>query len=225
VFAYSTGGLTGSHDAAHEPSAVVSSAPSGHGHAEIGDAGRESIDDSRHVHAAEVAIGEDELKRVVTELDSARRATERYKDIEVARSAGYIQVTQDLPGIAAHFLRQQPASGGKFDPTRPQILLYTKQSGRWELVGVSYTSAVLISGDDPGPPPDGFSGTLDTWHYHDNLCFVVGPKVFVSDSRSCVDQGGLHVARTPWMLHVWLYDEAPEGVFAHSNSRLLGSNN
>jgi hypothetical protein len=161
----------------------------------------------------------------VSELDAARRATEKYKDFEVARAEGIMQITQDIPGIAAHFLRLRGGSGGAFDPANPQILLYTKQSGDWQLVGISYTSAALTTPGAPGPPPEGFAGPLDTWHIHESLCFVAGPRVFQASSSVCLEQGGVHMERTPWMLHLWLYSDAPEGLFAHADSRLFGSAN
>lgn len=175
-------------------------------------------------HRTEVAITEDQLRALVHELDTARRASEKYRDISVALAEGYIQVTQDLPGLAAHFLNPRLSARSGFDPAKPQILLYTKQHGGWELVGVSYTSAGLTSdGDFSEQPPEGFSGPLDVWHYHENLCFVAGPRVSVADRESCLNRGGIHLARTPWMLHVWLWDDAPEGIFAHADSNLKGS--
>lgn len=225
VFAYRSGGLTAQHDAGPNHADKVAGQPD-HGHSDIVLAGGSAdLEESRHTHSPEVPISYDQLQRLLQELDRARRATEKYRDVNVALAAGYIQVTQDLPAIAAHFINPR-LSLQDFDPARPQILLYTKQSGEWQLVGVSYTSTGLLTGDGPTEqPPEGFSGPLDVWHYHENLCFVAGPRVFVAGRDDCLNQGGLHVARTPWMLHVWLWDDAPEGIFAHANSNLKGSPN
>jgi hypothetical protein len=217
TFAYRTGSLTGHHDAAH-PGSDTGAPVGGHVHATSND-----IEGSSHEHAPELAISMGQLQQLNAELAAAREATAKYRDVEVARADGFVQVTQDLPGLAAHFLRLRGGSGRGFDPTRPQILLYTRQGGAWELVGVSYTASVLTTEGDPGPPPEGFAGPLDTWHFHENLCFTSGPEVSIADRDTCLARGGLHVARTPWMLHVWLWDDAPEGIFAHADSNLKGS--
>ena len=151
-------------------------------------------------------------------MSSSRRAaklvadlkvdTAKYADIQDGMRAGYVQLTQDLPGIAAHFVNPAYlADGHMLDPERPEFLLYTKRlDGNWRLVGVMFYQEAST---DVAPS---FFGPLDAWHRHENLCFV-GPNVRVAtDQADC--RGGLFVKETAWQLHVWVVP-SDNGVFAH----------
>lgn len=181
----------------------------------FGDSGQ-----SRHQHGADVPISLGDLTTVQAQVEAARAATEKYRDVRAALQDGYVQVTQDLPKIAAHFTNPRYALDGVFDPAKPEILLYAKLEGQWTLVGLSYTQP--FTGNET--PPEGFAGPLDVWHYHTNLCFtsqrVRGAGV---TAEQCRQAGGRFVANTGWMAHLWLYLESPEGLFAHENSLLKGS--
>jgi hypothetical protein len=188
-------------------------------------------DAGRHDHGPEVKVTMADLAKLQTQLEAARAATEKYKDVEVAKRDGYIQVTNYIPSLGAHFInpryvfgssRNDPSrstgNGGKeFDPTRPEVLLYEPDgNGGWSLVGVSYL-AVKQKGNET--PPEGFAGGIDTWHYHSDLCFV-GKDVTVAKADDCKRKNGLYQPETPWMMHAWLFKESPEGIFSHENSLL-----
>jgi hypothetical protein len=213
-------GVTHTHDE-HEAFIAQSAPAEGHDHAQdspFGAFGDES--QSRHQHAADVSISLADLTTVQSQVEVARAATEKYRDVRVALQDGFIQATQDLPGIAAHFISARNVLDGVFDPAKPEILLYAKLEGQWTLVGLSYTQP--FTGDET--PPEGFAGPLDVWHYHTNLCFT--SQRVQSAGRSaeqCRQAGGRFVANTGWMAHLWLYLESPEGLFAHQNSLLKGS--
>ena len=146
------------------------------------------------------------------QVEVARAATEKYRDIEVAYADGYVQITQFIPGIAAHFVKPGLLNA-PFDPAAPSNLLYEPdENGNWVLVGVAYTAP--NKGDEV--QPDGFAGPLDGWHYHKNLCFKGGGVSIASSEAQC--PGGTYVERTQWLLHVWLYKDSPEGMFSHQNS-------
>lgn len=216
-------GTNHTHDAGEavaQGSAAPPAPPSAaHSHAVAPAAGGDA-DASRHQHAAEVAISSGELVRLGEQLATARTATEAYVDVRAALRDGYVQVTQDLPGIAAHFLNARHSLDGVFDPARPEILLYAKQDGHWTLVGMSYI--MPLTGDQAAP--EGFAGPLDVWHYHTSLCFR-GQRVISStlDTAGCATAGGRFVKNTGWQMHLWMYQEGPEGLFAHNNSLLKGS--
>ncbi|MGD9894993.1 MAG: hypothetical protein AB7R89_09530 [Dehalococcoidia bacterium] len=175
---------------------------------------------SRHQDAPDIPITAADLTALQEQVAAARAATEQYQDVRLALTDGYVQVTQDLPGIAAHFINARHVLDGVFDPAKPEILLYARLDGQWTLVGLSYSSP--FSGD--GPPPEGFAGPLDAWHYHTNLCFG-GQRVRSAGATAeqCRQAGGRFVQNTGWMAHLWLYLESPEGLFAHQNSLLKGS--
>lgn len=171
-----------------------------------------------HDRAPGVAISMQELEQLTSQLAVARDATAKYADIRAAQADGYLQITQDIPGIAAHFAQPRLLNGSQFDPAKPSILLYEKHGEDWVFVGVSYTIAKR-AGDETQPA--GFAGPLDVWHYHQNLCFTAGPVVSVADAASCRAKGGLHAPQTPWMLHVWLAKDSPEGIFSDENSLVI----
>ncbi|MGH2587404.1 MAG: hypothetical protein ACRDJE_21015 [Dehalococcoidia bacterium] len=233
------GGLTGGHSHAetvhvHEDGAVhthdeheaflqsqepaATAAAGTHQHGGPGSAADQS--QSRHQHAPDIPISATDLTVLQEQLAAARAATEKYRDVREALKDGYIQVTQDLPLIAAHFANPAYAADGVFDPAKPEILLYAKVDGQWTLAGLSYTAP--FNGDEA--PPAGFAGPLDAWHYHTDLCFR-GQRVVASSGSAdqCRQAGGRFVGNTGWMAHLWLYLESPEGLFAHQNSLLPGS--
>lgn len=190
----------------------------GQGAGAFGSAG--SASQSRHQHAPDIPITANDLGTLQEQLSTARAATEQYQDVRRALQDGYIQTTQDLPGIAAHFNNPMYARDGVFDPAKPEVLLYAKLDDQWTLVGLSYLSP--FTGDET--PPDGFAGPLDVWHYHTNLCFRSQRVVSAQSSADqCRQAGGRFVKNTGWMAHLWLYLESPEGIFAHQNSLLKGS--
>jgi hypothetical protein len=193
----------------------------GHDHGQAGAALAKSDDgQSRHQHGEDIPISGADLIKLQDQLVAARAGTEQYQDVRVALRDGFIQVTQDLPGIAAHFVSARYLADGVFDPAKPEILLYAKLDGLWKLVGLSYLSP--HNGTETAP--EGFAGPLDVWHYHTGLCFQ-GQRVISNslDQSQCQARGGRFTANTGWMAHLWLYDEGPEGLFAHENSLLKGS--
>lgn len=162
-----------------------------------------------HTHGTEVAVTPANLLDAAAFYARVKEASLKYEDINQAMADGYLQVTQDLPGIAAHFHHPRNASDGQLmNPDAPETLLYSKRlDGTWRLVGVMFSS------EKASDLPPAFFGPLDAWHRHENLCFTAGAKVSVKASASeCV--GGLFVKTTAWMLHVWTAPGA-EGVFAH----------
>jgi hypothetical protein len=213
-------GTAHTHDA---PQTVLAagSASDQAGHAHDGAFGAfGDVEQSRHQHQPDIPISAADLTTLTGQLTAARAATEQYQDVRAALRDGYIQMTQDLPGIAAHFVNPFLAARGQFDPAHPEILLYAKQDGRWTLVGLSY----LLPYTGTETPPEGFAGPLDVWHYHTDLCFKAQRVISAGGvAQACTSQGGRFVANTGWMAHLWLYSDSPEGVFAHENTNLKGS--
>ncbi len=163
---------------------------------------------SAHFHGHEVAVTASQLRAAADFHARVVEATPRYEDITVALAAGYVQITQDLPGIAAHFYHPGYARDGELmNPDKPETLLYTKRlDGTWRLVGVMFTSEHVTD------TPPFYFGPLDVWHRHENLCFLPGGRVSVTPNAAACS--GLFVAVTPWNLHVWIV-EGNSGVFAH----------
>lgn len=190
-----------------ETGAQAPHADDAHGHSGSGgDFGTES--GSAHFHGEEVAVTASQLRAAADFHARVVEATRRYEDITVALAAGYVQITQDLPGIAAHFYHPGYARDGELmNPDKPETLLYTKRlDGTWRLVGVMFTSERVTDA------PPSYFGPLDVWHRHENLCFLPSGRVSVTPNAAACS--GLFVPVTPWNLHVWTV-EGSSGVFAH----------
>ena len=205
--------------------AVSGSADDGHGHTtadpsttvattstEAGTTSAEAMTgSSAHFHSPEVKISPEQLVAAAKFYEDVKITTAKYEDIGVALNEGWIQVTQDLPGIAAHFLKASNNVDGRLlDPEKPETLLYTKRlDGNWRLVGVMFSSETVTD-----EPPSVF-GALDAWHRHENLCFTARAMVRITASaQACRAIPGVFLKTTPWEMHVWT---APggSGVFSH----------
>ena len=146
------------------------------------------------------------------QLAAAKRASAKYRDIDVAKADGYFQVTQFIPGLGLHLVNLKIPNTA-FDPARPQILLYQPgPAGKMVLTGVAYQFAHTNN-----TPPVGFAGGSDVWHYHTNLCFLPGGSVTISNKRGCKLAHGYFQAQTAWLLHAWIWKDNPDGVFTEYN--------
>jgi len=161
-----------------------------------------------HTHTAEVAVTADDLAAASALVAALKAHVAPYEDIAAALSDGYVQITQDLEAIAAHFVRMDYLDDGhELDPERPEFLLYSKRlDGSWRLLGVMFYAE-----EDSDEPPSYF-GALDAWHYHEKLCFTVMGVRVAENAAACA--GGQFVEKTRWQLHAWTLDGAT-GVFAH----------
>jgi hypothetical protein len=126
------------------------------------------------------------------ELAEVRRATAKYNDLSKALADGYVDINVFIPQMGFHFLR--PAFlDADFQHNKPELLVYAADpyKNRLQLVAVEYAVPLNLS---PDGPPEGFSGSSDMWHMNEEF--------------------GL------WTLHVWLWLDNPDGMFAEFNPRL-----
>lgn len=171
-----------------------------------------------HAHrGGGVPVTYDELTRTATQLETARRATEKYKDIRAAEADGYRAYGPDVPGMGIHYVG--PHSGG-FDVERPNILLYEKNPaapGGYSLVGVSYLLAAEEDADgQPKNPP--FPKSLASWHRHENICVLADRSTPIGlNEDQCKARGGAFTPETQWMIHAWIWKDSPTGVFSPTN--------
>lgn len=168
-------------------------------------------------HGVPGPISDRELEVLSAQLASARASTAKYKDIDVARANGYIQVTQFIPGLGLHMVNLKIYNSG-FDPAHPPILLYQPAAdGHLVLVGVAYTFPHTSD-----TPPAGFAGGLDVWHFHTDLCFLQNGAVTIApDAASCKSLKGVFQAETQWLLHAWIWKSNPDGLFTESNPQVF----
>jgi hypothetical protein len=169
-----------------------------------------------HQHGSAVPVTYAELTSTAAQLETARRATEKYKDVRTAEADGYKAIGPDVPGMGIHFVG--PHGGASFDIERPSILLYEKDSaGGYDLVGVSYLFTAA-EGSDGQPENSPFPKDLAQWHRHSNICVLSDRSAHTNLSESqCTTQGGHFTAETQWMIHAWIWKDSPTGVFAPTN--------
>jgi hypothetical protein len=180
-----------------------------------------------HQSTAGVALTFTELERTAAQLEKARHATERYRDVQAAEADGYEAIGPDVPGMGIHYIHvghDQRSTGGSravgFDVERPDILLYEKESSRsdgFTLVGVSYllTAEEDTDGQPKNPP---FPKSLASWHRHSDLCVFPDRSVKGNLNESqCSAQGGRFTGLTQWMIHAWIWKDSPAGVFSPTN--------
>ena len=92
------------------------------------------------------------------ELQQARAATARYRDLKNAIKDGYSNINVDVPNMGHHFMKTSLVDG-VFDIRHPEILVYNGlETGHPELVAVEY--AVPLT----EPMPEGFTGSSDVWN-------------------------------------------------------------
>jgi hypothetical protein len=92
------------------------------------------------------------------ELQQARAATAKYRNIENAIRDGYADIAVDVEEMGHHFMKTSIVDG-TFDIRQPEILVYNKdENGTQQLVAVEY--AVPLT----NPRPEGFTGSADVWN-------------------------------------------------------------
>lgn len=128
----------------------------------------------------------------VLQLDQVRDAASRFLDVDAATPAGYVDIGLFVPSMGWHYLNQQLVDDGKFDWTRPELLVYADDpcGGKRKLVAVEYAVPFALS----KKAPLGFVGKADEWDA--NQAFQL------------------------WTLHAWVYEFNPDGVFAPFNPRI-----
>jgi hypothetical protein len=174
-----------------------------------------------HDHAgSSVRVTYEELTKTAAQLEAARRATEKYREVRVAQADGYEAVGPYVQGMGYHFVRINARASMAFDLEHPDILLYEKDpvaSGGYALVGVSYL-LVADAGADGQPQGAPFPKSLASWHRHSNLCLFPDRSVRADlDDVQCSATGGRFTALTQWMIHAWIWKDSPDGVFSPTN--------
>jgi len=168
-----------------------------------------------------------ELESTASQLESAKRATEKYKDLHVAEADGYRAIGPAIPGMGVHYVRvagdQRFRAGfrsSELDVEHPAILLYEKDPSSpagYSLIGVSYLINAEADADgQPKNPP--FPKSLAHWHRHSNICLFPDRSVKGSlTADQCNSEGGRFIALTQWMIHAWIWKDSPTGVFSPTN--------
>ncbi|WP_179346618.1 hypothetical protein [Winogradskyella ursingii] len=131
-----------------------------------------------------------ELEAWEVEVNEVKSATSAYVDINVATNEGRFDASGYVPNMGHHFIN--PALiDTTFDLLNPEVILYApNEGGVMEMVAIEY-SIIPEDPENPGSPPEGFTGSADVWHFNEEL--------------------------GQWQLHVWTMLENPDGIFAMFN--------
>ena len=166
----------------------------------------------------ELGMNRKDLDVLVGQLETVRAATEKYRDISVAVEEGYLQATDVVPNMGAHFIHLGRVMDGVLNAEEPEILLYDQdETGDWRLRGTSFVLPRELVGDEH---PEGFAGPLDNWHVHYQLCISPELNSRTATGDSCRASGGFHLPTYGWMIHAWVHDDNPMGVFSMWNPNI-----
>jgi hypothetical protein len=127
----------------------------------------------------------------VLQLDQVRDATARFIDLDRALAEGYVDIGLFIPKMGWHYMKEKLVDE-RFDPTRPELLVYADDpcGGKRKLVAVEYAVPLSLSKRSPA----GFVGRADQWDANQQFQL--------------------------WTLHAWLFEYNQDGVFAPFNPRV-----
>jgi hypothetical protein len=136
------------------------------------------------------------------QLGVVRHATERFRDVRVARRAGYVPAETCVAGpegaMGVHYTHPRLARDRKIRIRRPEILVYEPHGHKRRLVAVEYYRADA-------------DGRLDT---DDDRPYLFGRGF---DGPMEGHEPGMPVH---YDLHAWVWKRNPAGTFAQFNPRV-----
>jgi hypothetical protein len=168
-----------------------------------------------------------QLARVEGIVRQAQQVAAHYQDVSTALAAGY-QTAPDLlvETQGQHYFQPDyvdAASLGPFDPAHPPFLVYNTLHGKTVLSGLLYYMPATATRQQLAAI---FPPTLAAWHQHINVCVTGGTSLLdgtavapIHDQATCVAQGGSFLARTGWMVHIWLHEPIGRTLFAMDRPR------
>jgi len=138
-------------------------------------------------------------------VEKVRRATEHFKNLNVALDEGWVAATPCVSGpnagaMGVHFGLPARIGDGEIHGDEPELLIYEPLAGgEMRLVGVEF---IVIADDWANKHPDGSPPAVDN-HL---MNFVGEPNRY-----------GLPAF---YELHVWAWERNPDGFFADWNTRV-----
>jgi hypothetical protein len=134
-------------------------------------------------------------------VNKVRRATERFRDINVALGEQWVQATPCVSGpnsgaMGIHLVMPSRIGDGVLKADEPEALIYEPlPGGRWRLVGVEFIEIAAVWDAQVGGQPK-LEGHL--------LNLVSGPNRYALPAF--------------YELHVWAWQNNPNGSFADWNT-------
>jgi plastocyanin len=187
------------------------------------------------------------LAELVGQLDRVNAAVMSYDSIADACAAGFVKSTNQNANMGIHMIDPtagSAATGGEFNPDKPQMVLFAKDGGeRLDGSVIGGCADGAWTGEEGYEPvgavfnlnltedhPEGFAGNIDNWHIHYNTCIARDRNLAVEGAdmgdgasvtqEQCRNAGGQFIPLIPsWMMHAYVADdfEAQSGVFSMFN--------
>jgi len=189
-----------------------------------------------HVHNnAVVPVDAPTQQQLDAQLAQVQPFIAKYPTVRAAEAAGYHRQGPYSPGLGAHYAesgRPSVSVGPTMTDEALQhpMLIFDGIEPDSKLAGFMY----MIFSLDTEKAPEGFAGPNDHWHYHTNVCLK-----FAADGSTdaplgadtsatkalCDTYGGILIANTGYMAHVWPVPgyESPQGLFSNVNAKLACS--
>jgi hypothetical protein len=129
-----------------------------------------------------------------------REATTKYVNVNNATAAGYGPFLGCISGsdhgaMGVHYVNPTLVGGGQIDPAHPQALIYEPSAGKMRLVGVEFiVDAATWLGSHDGPP------------------------ILEGQSFLFVDYPNRYGIKSFFELHVWAWQDNPQGAFVDWNN-------
>jgi hypothetical protein len=138
-------------------------------------------------------------------VEKVRAATDRFRNINAATAAGFVQATPCVSGpefgaMGVHFVLSSRVNGAVLSADQPEALIYEPQpGGTFRLVGVEY---IILASLWAAQHPDGETPALDG----NLLNYIEAPNRY-----------GLPAF---YELHVWAWEHNPVGNLADWNTHV-----
>ena len=138
-------------------------------------------------------------------VEKVKAATTRYRDINVALNEGWVQATPCVSSPSAgamgvHFLKADRLHDGVLKADEPEMLIYEPlPAGKFRLLGVEY---LVLATDWSAHNPPGSAPSVDG-----HLANFVG-------------EPNRYALPAFYEMHVWAWEDNPNGSFADFNSKV-----
>jgi hypothetical protein len=181
--------------------------------------------DHDHASVADEPMTAADRAELGAALEMARTVALSYPTVSDAELAGYVKAGPISEGNGAHYINSSFAFETQFDVHKPLAIMYAGNESTSPVIGLMYYTRTMA-------PPAGFVGPNDHWHQHSGACYRITGEGLIDvplpvdadvTKKMCDAVDGDFMARSGWMLHVWVVPgwESPQGVFSHHNPAIL----
>jgi hypothetical protein len=164
-------------------------------------------------HASADPMAAHHASGLTHKLAQMRVATAKYvTNLQRAKRDGYGIITPNMPGMGYHYLNPNIAD---FDVRKPQILVYEKTSGGWQLGALEWVFPSIPK--KPTLPHATYGFFPAACHYKDGT-FVPADAQTDCAAKSPSSGSAFNFWHPPlYTMHVWIWYPNPDGLFSSTN--------